>query len=171
MRLWLAIIFSVSTLVCGIVSGVKYIQYTISIEGYLKRAGDSNSVELAQDNLRKALGVIEERGMTSGNTGVLWHSPGNDVSFWYANLKTSLDELSTLNPEATSLEKSNMLMKLRETLLDEGENISITAPAGISVYPNNALFFWWGWGSLVLASMFWFASITGAGFSRSSRYL
>ena len=45
-------------------------------------------------------------------------------------------------------------MKLRETLLDEGQGVSVTAPSGITVFPFNAAFALWGLASLVLACVF-----------------
>jgi hypothetical protein len=41
-----------------------------------------------------------------------------------------------------SMEKTNLLMKLRETLLDNGGNgDKLTVPSGLSRYPNNGM---WG---------------------------
>ena len=64
-----------------------------------------------------------------------------DVGFWYQNLKASLGELEQVSSTATQLEKSNLLIKLRETLLDQGkEGISITSPDGISRFPLNTAY-------------------------------
>ena len=126
-----AIMFVIAT-VFGI---FRYVDYTINIEGYLKRAADANTVELAAENLQFALTEIEARGLTEGTTRVLWHTPTRDVGFWYTNLSASLAELSGVTEASTPLEKSNMLIKPRETLLDQGETKEeITAPAGISMF-------------------------------------
>ncbi len=98
--------------------------------------------------METAISYIEKEQMTSGYTSVLWQAPDEDVSFWYSNLKSALEELKQVKPEATQLEKSNVLMKLRETLLDNSS--SVTAPQGISVYPHNAIVFYWGILSIVL---------------------
>jgi hypothetical protein len=47
-------------------------------------------------------------------------------------------------------------MKLRETLLDQGESTTITGPDGISIYPENKMFFWLGitFGILALVGCF-----------------
>lgn len=58
-------------------------------------------------------------------------------------------------PNATQLERSNLLMKLRETLLDQGENgkIVVTFPEGISIYPNNIAMFLFGCLSVIPAGV------------------
>lgn len=123
---------------CGRI--VKNIQFDQNIGGYLKRAADANTVDLARTELSKAVESARSQGMTDGYTSVLYRTPGEDVGFWYQNLSASLQELSALPAEASPLERSNMLMKLRETLLDEGEATHITVPSGISVFPANS--FW-----------------------------
>lgn len=117
---------------------VASIQFDRGCEGYLKRAADANTVELATKQLKTAIDYMEREGLTSGYTSVLYRTPDEDVGFWYTNVKSALGELEKMNPNATQLEKSNLLMKLRETLLDEGKTSGITLPEGISVYPNNA---------------------------------
>jgi hypothetical protein len=119
---------------------VKDIQFERNVEGYLKRAADSNTVDLAKTELGKVVKYIEENDMTKGFTSIIYTTPDEDVKFWYDNLKSSLKELETLSPTATPLERSNMLIKLRETLLDSGDKtVKVTVPTGISIYPNNTL--------------------------------
>ena len=65
-----------------------------------------------------------------------------------------MKELRSVDSSATQLERTNVLMKLRETLLDEGQGVSVTAPSGITVFPFNAAFALWGLASLVLACVF-----------------
>ena len=63
-----------------------------------------------------------------------------DIEFWYKNLKASESELLKVDITTSSLEKTNILMKLRETLLYNGKNgDSLTVPDGLSRYPNNAM--------------------------------
>ena len=51
-----------------------------------------------------------------------------------------------VSPNASQLEKSNVLMKLRETLIDNGENgDNLTVPDGLSRYPNNLM-----WGTILM---------------------
>lgn len=66
-------------------------------------------------------------------------------------MKSSLKELDEVSAAATPLEKSNVLMKLRETLVDQaGSDVDVTVPPGISLYPYR-LFVWIaGWVSLLV---------------------
>lgn len=136
---------------------VDYFLFEREVGGYLKLAADSNTVELAKDNLAVAVDNIERWGMTEGYTSVLWTAPEEDVGFWYKNIKASLEELRAVKTEASQLERSNVLMKLRETLLDNGEKgTKITVPEGITIFPNNILFALWGWLSFIFAIIFGF---------------
>lgn len=124
---------------------VEKIQAKQNYIGYLKRAADANSIEMAKVELTKALTEIERQKLTSGYTSILWKTPDEDIVFWYNNLKVSLDELSELPNNSSALEKSNMLMKLRETLLDSDEDgDAVTYPDGIHLYPYNAIVAIWG---------------------------
>lgn len=119
----------------------KSIIFNQQCEGYLKRAADSNNVETAKKELSKSIKYLESHKLTKGYTSVLYRTPSEDLSFWYNNLKQSYDSLDQLNEKTSELEKSNMLMKLRETLLDDGETgTKITVPNGITIYPYNTTF-------------------------------
>ena len=135
---------------------VNHIQFDRNIGGYLKRAADANTVELAEKNLSVAVEYLERNGLTSGYPSILWRTPDEDVDFWFTNLKSSLDELHSVKPEAAQLEKTNVLMKLRETLLDQGNkgSTSVTAPSGMSVFPNNTAYALWGEVSFILSPAF-----------------
>ena len=134
---WITFIASIAIFVMIL---VKSIIFNINCGDYLKRAADSNTVELAADNLKIALDYMEANGMTTGYTSVVWKSPDEDVAFWYTNIKQSYEELISLDENATNLEKTNLLMKLRETLLDQQEKgESLTVPNAISCFPNNTL--------------------------------
>jgi hypothetical protein len=123
---------------------VKGVQADRAYLGYLKRAADANTIELAKQELGRAVSYLQEHNMTSGYTSVFYTTPDEDVGFWFNNLNQSLNELNKLSSTATELEKSNTLMKLRQTLLDHKESgEEITSPDGISVFPNNVL-----WASL-----------------------
>ena len=124
---------------------VRGIQFDRGAEGYLKRAADANTVELAETQLGIAVDYIEKKDLTKGYTSVIYRTPDEDVGFWYTNLKISLEELQALDSASTVLERSNMLMKLRETLIDDsGSGVRITTPAGISLFPMNTGFAIWG---------------------------
>lgn len=120
-----------------------------NVSGYLKRAADANTIDLAHQELTKAIDYLEANDMTSGSTSVLWETPDEDVGFWYQNLKASQLELAELN-STSALERTNVLMKLRETLMDQGEKSSrVTSPDGISAFPDNALWVWLTWAALI----------------------
>jgi hypothetical protein len=139
---------------CATYSGVMF---DLRCGNYLQRAANSNTVELAHQNLQVAVKYMEANSMTAGNTGALWDTPNQDVGFWYTNLTASLDELKQVRPDASQLERSNLLMKLRETLLDNGSSgDSLTVPTGISVFPFNTLFFFWSIISGMLTVFFGF---------------
>lgn len=149
-KLLLGILLCLPFLLWGGVRTYKSIRFDIDCGGHLKRAADANSVELATQEMEVVMSYLEREGHTSGYTSVLWRTPDEDVGFWYQNLKSALDELKRVKPDTTPLERTNILMKLRETLLDSGKDgASITVPPGISVFPNNTPYFIWGWLSFV----------------------
>jgi len=133
--------------------------------GYLKLAGDANTIELAERYLAIAVKHCEDQDLTKGYTSVFYKTPDENIAFWYINLKASLDDLRSTPADAPQLVVSNVLMKLRETLLDGGDGkASVTCPDGISIYPNNKAFFAWGLISLIVAI------IAGIGLWRDSDY-
>jgi len=119
---------------------VKSVKFSQECTGYLKQAADANTVELALERVDLALNYIESHNLTSGYTSVLWRTEDENIEYWYRNIKACREELEN-NVEASSLEKSNVLMKVRETLTDEGEKgTELTVPKGLSRYPYNLLF-------------------------------
>jgi hypothetical protein len=134
------VIMLVPLLVVMATSGVMKVKFKIGCEGRLKRAADANTVQTAAIELDAALAYMEEHKLTSGYTSVLWQSPDDDIGFWYKNLKEARVELDKVTEESSQLEKSNVLMKLRETILDSKEKGTVvTAPPGVSRYPSNAM--------------------------------
>ncbi len=103
--------------------------------GYLKRAATANTVPLAEIALSKAVKYLEDNSLTRGNTGIIFKLPKNDLTFLYDNLTASLKELRDIPAEASALEKSNVLMKLRETLERDDESNSLNIPAWMWIYP------------------------------------
>jgi hypothetical protein len=125
------------------------IQFKQNCKGYLKHAADSNTVELAQEELGKAVAYIEANELTEGSTHLFYEMPDRDLGFWYKNLKASLNELETLDSDADQLTVSNHLLKLRETIMDSGEKgTRVTVPRDIHLYPNQ-----FGFRMLVLGSL------------------
>lgn len=119
---------------------VKNIQFKQNCSGYLKQAADANTPELALDCLNKALVYAEKNHLTYGYTSVLWNTEDENIEFWYTNLKACQKELQSCL-DGTQLEKSNVLMKVRESLTDEGkQGTELTIPSGISRFPHNLPF-------------------------------
>lgn len=135
-------------LVCPTCCVVKHVQFNQQCAGYIKQAADANTVELSLERLNLAINYVEANNLTSGYTSVMWRTEDENIGFWYDNLKACQHELQTgLN--GTPLEKTNLLLKIRESLLDNHEgNDSLTIPDGISRYPHNL-----PWGILNLISI------------------
>ncbi len=151
MKLTMAIIAALSLLVLGGLRGCAYIQFNRNCEGHLKRAGDANTVELALQEMKIAVKYLEDNEMTEGFTSIIYTTPDEDMGFFYQNLKASVEELQKVTPETPQLERSNVLMKLRETLLDGDE---VTIPEGASVFPYNKSFAVWGLLSVLFLVIF-----------------
>lgn len=127
--------------VLAIVWVVFAIGFNIHCGGHMTRAGTANSIELARQEMETVVKYAEANGMTSGYTSIFLNTPADDVGFWYSNMKSSLDELRNVSPEASSLEKSNVLMKLRESMAHHAkEGSKLTVPDGIEVFPHNIAF-------------------------------
>ena len=111
----------------------KDIQFDIQCKGYLELAANANSIELAKSNLDKAIQYIEKNQLTSGNSAIFIKSPSNNITFWYANLKACQKEVWEMSVKGgTTLEQTNLLMKLRESLLN---NEVVIVPEFLSMYP------------------------------------
>jgi hypothetical protein len=124
------------------VMAIKSIEFKTNVSGRLKRAADASTIPLALSELNHSIKYLESKGLTKGYTSILWRTPDEDIEFFYRNLKNAQKELSEAPKGISNLESSNILMKLRETLLDHSEKgeESVTFPDGMSRYPNNGLF-------------------------------
>ena len=120
----------------------KRIDFKQNCSGRLERAANANTVELAVKELDAAIQYAEAKDLTTGYTSVIYRTPDEDVEYWYNNLCASRQELINLPDSASTLEKTNTLMKLRETLTDTRENgTKVIYPNGLQFYPHNFL---WG---------------------------
>ena len=130
---------------------VKEVKFNQNCGGYLKQAADANTPELALERINVAVNYIESRHLTEGYTSVMWRTEAENVEFWYRNIIACRDELqSCLN--SSQLEKTNVLMKVRESLTDDSNgSVSLTIPLGISRYPHN-----FTWAVMVTLSIFIF---------------
>lgn len=152
----LAIVSTVVACAWGVTRTVKAIQFNNGCEQHLKRAADANTVDSAKEELEIAISYADDHNLTEGIVSIILQQPKNDIGFWYQNITDSYEELDKLTEDTTSLEKTNVLMKLRETLTDESEDgTEVTVPNGISIYPNNVVYFWWGAISLIACFVFW----------------
>lgn len=148
MKLLAGILLIVPLVIVIIVRLVMSISYEQSCGGHIKRAGDANTVETAIQELGVAVSYLERNHMTEGYTSVVYNTPDEDVGFWYKNLKSALGELEKVGPDTSQLERTNVLMKLRETLLDRD---SVTEPRGISRFPHTGFHAFLIYSFLVLA--------------------
>jgi len=152
----LAIFF---TVLFGIWLGVRVtnsIMFSMNCADYIKRATSANTVEMAKRELAKAIDYAERKNLTEGIVSIFLKQPKNDIGFWYENMKAGYEELDNLREDTTSLEKTNVLMKLRESLTDSNDKgTSVTVPDGITVYPYNVVYFIWGFGTFLLMIVFW----------------
>lgn len=152
MRMFCAVILLLSFLTWGGTRIVKNIVFGIDCGGHIRRAATANTIPLAEQEMKTVISYLENNNKTNGYTSLVYNTPDEDIGFWYTNLKGSLDELEKVTPNTTQLERSNMLIKLRETLLHHGsQGESVTVPRGISVFPNNWTFAFLGIGSLFMA--------------------
>ena len=125
---------------------VKSIQFKQDCAGYLKQAADANTAAIALERITKALDYIERNRLTEGYTSVLWTTEDENIGFWYENIKACKSEMEACL-DSSQLEQTNVLMKVRESLMDGRE---LTIPDGISRYPNNASWMIFGWLSSLL---------------------
>ena len=137
----LAIVIILLSLIPLIIVMVKSIKLEQNCTGNLERASNANTIETAIEELNSSIGYLEENKLTTGYTSVFYRTPDEDISFFYKNLVDSRDELMKVDSTTTQLERTNLLMKLRETLThNDGENgTSVTYPDGLSRYPNNGM--------------------------------
>jgi hypothetical protein len=140
---FITIVFLFIFVLWGGVRTWKSIQFEVACGGHIKRAADDNTIELAREELKIVLEYSEDNGLTKGSTHLLFPVPSADIGFWHKNIKASIDELDKVTPQTSQLEKTNLLIKLRETLLDHGQGTDITVPEGISIYPYNWVFCLW----------------------------
>lgn len=117
----------------------NHIVFNKNCGGYIKQAADANTVELAIERLDKAIAYAEKNNLTYGYTSVFYTTESDNIGFWYQNMKACREELNNCL-ESSQLEKTNVLLKVRESLTDDGEKgVSVTTPNGISRYPYNLL--------------------------------
>ena len=137
-------VFTAVFIIWCVIRIANAVSFDLECKAYLQRAAAANTVELAKPELAKAIEYAEQNNLTSGIVSIFLKNPTNDIGFWYGNMKASYEELDKIADDATALEKTNVLMKLRETLTDRDSSggTKITVPEGIAIYPNNVVYFW-----------------------------
>ena len=131
------------------------VEFKQNCTGYLKQAADANTIELAIDRLDKAIDYVELQDWTDGYTSILWRTEDENIGFWYKNIKASRVELEKAL-DASQMEQTNVLMKLRETLTDNNENGTyITYPSGLWKYPHNMEFAIFAWIIHIILIVMW----------------
>lgn len=161
MKAFIATVLAIFALSIFAIRITKSVSMKQNCTGYLKRAADANTVETAKEQLQRSIQYLEVNNLTKGYTSVLWKTPDEDIEFWYNNLKASERELLKVDSLTASMEKTNLLMKLRETLLDNGKSgDDLTVPLGLSRYPNNGMWGILSWlAVLIVIGLFLWASI------------
>ena len=139
-----------------IIQGIKF---NTQCGDYLKLSADANNLEIAEKHLSKAIDYLEQKNLTSGYNKVFFYYPKNDIGLWYKNLKSTQLQLQETIKKSnyTELEESNMLMKLRETIMDDQY---LTLPMGISIAEHFNLIWWlnslmWLWWLVLLFYSVW----------------
>lgn len=126
-------------------------KFDIDCGQHLKRAADANSLEAAEKELAVVIAYAERNGLTEGHTTVLkflWKRPVDDVGFWYQNLKSAHAECQrAISDQVSQDQKSVILLKLRQTLMDHGSQggEQVTVPPGVARHPNNVAWCVSGW--------------------------
>lgn len=116
---------------------VKHIEFKQNCSGYLKQAADASTIATCKERLDIAIEYIEVQRWTYGYTSVLYKTEDENVGYWYNNLK-NCQQILAENRDAESLVQSNVLMRVRECLTDNGEKgTTLTIPNGLCYYPNN----------------------------------
>lgn len=140
-----AIIIVGALLLCiGAVNDVSWFMSNLEVKqrcvGPLSQTANSASVELASERLGIAMDYIEEREWTDGYSHVFIKTEDANVGVWYQNLNAAYSKLvEASNRELTDLEESNLLMKTREVIIDQGQNGNsvVVMPSNITYYPNH----------------------------------
>ena len=147
MRTTIAILLVLVSISVFSYRGYRKTIFKKEVTGYLVRAANASSVKIAKGELKIALDYLEANNMTSGYTSALYNTPDEDIAFWYTNLKSSYDGLNEAD-SASSLEKTNLLIKLRETIMVRGGEgrEKVTVPDALYLHPNNVA---WAWGTLL----------------------
>ena len=115
----------------SIAGWVKDYRFSVSVGQQLKRALDAPTADLAILALDTAIAECKRTKRDTGNSGIFLKTPENDVGYWFTRLTEARASLSAVTPN--TVEESNALMKLRETLSDSTSSggTSLNLPANM----------------------------------------
>ncbi len=149
------LIFSVASFcVWALIRLVAANDFTVKVKGHLQNYVEAGTIETAEEELTAAIIVLEKKQLTEGQISIFWKDPSNDIGIWYKNLLRSREELQTLSKENLT----NQLFGLeRQRKGLTGGHDSVQHPEGISIYPYNKPFFWWGAWSIIAIIAFFIA--------------
>lgn len=126
--------------------------FTVKVKGHLQNYVEAGTIETAEEELTAAIVALEKKQLTEGQISIFGKDPNNDIGTWYKNLLRSREELKTLSKENIN----NQLFGLeRQRKGLTGGQDSVQHPQGISIYPYNEQFFWWGaWSIIAIIAFF-----------------
>lgn len=139
LKFWVATIVLTATSLG--VHAFQVAKFERACTSHLHRAAVANTIELASSELGVALKYLEDHDLTAGNTALFYETPADDLGFWYQNLKAAQGVLSH-SKDASPLERTNVLLKLKESLT--------SPPMDISIYPNQRT--WYGITGVIFAA-------------------
>jgi len=158
----LAILGTIILIVCLVWATMAWYNFKMGCKDYLKLAGDAPTIERAHEFLSGAVRYMEEHGLITGNSALVFHTPRADLGIWYKQTKGALDTLSDIikrqenGTSLAQLERDNALMKIREVVLDNGsDGTEVTLPPNISLFPHQ-VFFWFLFVASLLFQFCWF---------------
>ena len=134
---------------CCTVSCLRGIDLEQRVTGHLELAASANQPGLAVAELRAAVTGMNADIAACDEphrcyTSVLWKTPAEDVGFWKANIIATIADLEALPPDADHLVVSNVLLKVRDTLTEQGNGgTRLVGPTGLCKYPHNGAFALW----------------------------
>ncbi len=142
----LAITFTTAFFSVITIEIIRSYRFKIECEDWLKLAAEAVDIYQAKEFLGKGIEYLEKKNLTTGSSAYFLKSPSADLGLWYQRLKKGKEILEEViirkeKGEATPLEISNTLMKLRELLVDQGEKkTNVTLPTKIWIYPHQLIF-------------------------------
>lgn len=143
------VLSSISLLACVTVVCYKSLEFDANIGTYAE--GENTAfTDIHIEHAVIAMSRLEERGLTSGNTGIFVETLGDDLGVWYREVKGLVSLLSSENSKTSNWAKVNLGAKFGNP---HGE------PSGISRYPYNVHYAAWFWGSLLFLGVAVFCAI------------